>query len=177
MNFIETNFDELYLIKDYSIADIRGSFNKPYNLDFFNQNNILESPEEFFFSISTKNVIRGMHFQIPPFDSYKIVSCINGEILDVVLDLRLSSKTFGKSFSIKLNNKQSIFIPKGFAHGFLSLEENTIVTYLQSKVYNKETDKGIYYNSFGFNWNIVNPIINSRDEHLIDFNSFISPFL
>lgn len=176
MNFTKTNFDELYLIDDYSITDNRGSFNKPYNLNFFNQNNIFEYPQEFFYSISTKNVIRGMHFQIPPFDSYKIVSCINGEILDVVLDLRKSSKTFGKYYSVKLNNKQSIFIPKGFAHGFLSLEENTIVTYLQSKIYNKETDKGIYFNSFGFDWNIINPIINTRDEQLIEFKSFISPF-
>lgn len=177
MNFLDTGFDGLFLINDYSINDNRGSFNKPYNFDEFKKNNISDFPQEYFYSISAKNVIRGMHFQTPPFDCYKIVSCINGEILDVVLDLRKSSKTYGKYFSVKLNNNQTILIPNGFAHGFLSLEENTIITYLQSKVYNKENDKGIRYDSFGFDWNLINPVINARDQQLIKYNDFITPFI
>jgi len=177
MNFLNTSFDGLFLINDYSFNDNRGSFNKPYNYEVFKNNNILSFPEEFFFSISSKNVIRGMHFQTPPYDCYKIVSCINGEILDVVLDLRKSSKTFGKYFSIKLNHKQSIFIPSGFAHGFLSLENNTVVSYLQSKIYNKDNDEGVHYNSFGFDWNQLNPIVNERDQQLINYNKLITPFI
>jgi dTDP-4-dehydrorhamnose 3,5-epimerase/CDP-3, 6-dideoxy-D-glycero-D-glycero-4-hexulose-5-epimerase len=115
-----------------------------------------------------------MHFQLPPNDHEKLVYVPKGEIMDVVLDLRKNSKTFGEYINILLssNNHRSIYISKGLAHGFKSRINNTITVYNVSSVYNKNSDYGIRYNSFGYNWNIKNPIISLRDNSFITFNNF-----
>jgi dTDP-4-dehydrorhamnose 3,5-epimerase/CDP-3, 6-dideoxy-D-glycero-D-glycero-4-hexulose-5-epimerase len=119
-----------------------------------------------------------MHFQIPPADHVKMVYVINGTIVDVCLDLRHGSKTFGECFNCTLsgNDDTYLYIPKGFAHGFASLEDNTVVHYAQTTCYSKEHDCGIKYNSFGFDWNIPNPIVSDRDNSfpaLTDFDTAV----
>lgn len=179
MEICETSINGLIIIKPKIFEDERGIFIKTFTDSFFKENNLNISIKESYYSISQKNVIRGMHFQTPPYEHTKIVYVPNGEILDVVLDIRESSPTYGKFFSSILSNKNGyvLVIPKGLAHGFKSLKDNTNVTYMQTSVYSPSHDKGIHYNSFGFDWECKNPKVSSRDLIFENFNSFHSPFL
>ncbi|MFC4233170.1 dTDP-4-dehydrorhamnose 3,5-epimerase family protein [Parasediminibacterium paludis] len=179
MQFEETFIEGLYIIHLNKLSDNRGSFTKMLNEDFFKANRLRTDIKESYFSISHKNVIRGMHFQTPPAEHTKLVFVNTGSIQDVVVDLRKASNTFGQYFSISVsaNEPKLIYLPEGFAHGFLSLEDNTIVSYMQTSVYNKSCDEGILWNSFGFDWfNVENPIISSRDLLFKPFSEFNSPF-
>lgn len=150
--------------------DNRGSFVKFYS-DFG-----LEA-KEIFYTESKINTIRGMHFQSPPFEQNKIVHVVKGEIIDVLLDIRLNSNTYGKFFVYNIKEGgDSIFVPKGFAHGFLSKLENTIVIYLVDSEHNKEHDIGIKYDSFGYDWEVKDPIISVRDQNHQKFEDYKSPF-
>ena len=117
-----------------------------------------------------------MHFQLPPKDHVKLVYVVTGKIRDVCLDLRHASKTYGTYFSCVLSGDDDayLYIPRGIAHGFVSLEHNSIVHYAQTSCYSKDHDCGIRYDSFGFNWNIENPIVSDRDksfQRLADFST------
>lgn len=179
MELIKTNFDGLYIIQHKVFTDNRGLFVKTYNQEIFDELDIDLNIKERYYSISRKNVIRGMHFQTPPEDHVKLVTVISGKILDVVLDLRKKSNTFGKYFTIEIENDEgkTIFIPKGFAHGFAALEDNTIVEYNQTTGYAPSNDAGIKYDSFGFYWGIASPIISERDLSFDSFENFKNPFL
>lgn len=160
-----TEIEGLRVVNNFHVNDNRGVFVKTYNKNqFANEIGVFELRESYY-SISHKNVIRGMHFQIPPFDHGKLVYVTSGAILDVVVDLRKESKTYGHFFTIEisLDNKKSIFIPSGFAHGFMSLMDNTTTVYNVSTEYNPSFDKGVLYNSFGFNWPGQNHILSERD--------------
>lgn len=178
MKIEETKFDGLFLIKPKIFTDIRGKFIKTFHEGFFKEFGLEMDIKECFYSISEKDVIRGMHFQIPPYDHEKLVYVTYGKIIDVCLDLRRNLETYGKYYSIEISDKNGYFlyIPKGIAHGFLSLEDNTTVTYLQTSVYKKEYDKGIHYNSFGFNWNCEKPILSDRDLQFPKLKDYNSPF-
>lgn len=171
MEIENTPISGLKLIHLKEFNDSRGSFIKVFNEDFFAENSLKTNFKESYYSISAKNVIRGMHFQIPPFEHIKLVYLNQGKIIDVVLDIRKTSPTYGKYFSVELINENPtlIYIPVGCAHGFLSLEDNTMVTYLQTSCYNNACDKGINYNSFGMTWGIENPIISERDLSFPNF--------
>jgi len=133
----------------------------------------------FFFTVSRKNVIRGMHFQIPPKSQNKVICCISGKVLDVLFDLRKGSPTYLKSESIELagNQPKMVFIPPGIAHGFLSLEDNSIMLYKVSQGYSRELDQGIHWNSFGFDWPINAPTTSERDKQLPPFSDLVTPFI
>lgn len=178
MEIETTEFEDLLVIHNRPLADDRGQFLKLFNYDFFVDNKLDVDFKEFYYSISNKEVIRGMHFQIPPFQHSKLVYVSQGKILDVVLDLRKNATTFRKYFTIELNatNGDYLYIPKGFAHGFLSLDNKTIVNYAQTSCYSKVHDRGILYNSFGFDWGIKNPILSERDLDFEELNNFKSPF-
>ena len=174
---VGTDFCELYIIEHLIHKDERGSFIKSFNESSFKEIGIPNiKVRERYFSQSHKNVIRGMHFQTPPFEHLKIVTVVQGQIIDVVLDLRKKSETYGKCYSIQLPIGKSIIIPPGFAHGFMALEDNSTVEYNQTTEYSPEHDAGILYTSFGFDWNISNPIISTRDLAFPSFASFKSPF-
>lgn len=176
---IETTFIEgLRVIHLNKIEDDRGSFVKTFNKDFFINNALEYNFHESYFSISKRDVIRGMHFQIPPFDHTKLVYLNRGKIIDVVLDIRKNSPTFRKHHSIELssNNPKLVYIPTGCAHGFLCLEDDTIVTYLQTSVYSKDFDQGILWNSFDMDWKVPNPIISPRDQSFDSFTNYMSFF-
>ena len=119
------------------------------------------------FTISKKDVIRGMHFQVSPFEQGKFLYVSRGKILDVVLDLRKESPTFGKSTSFILQEgvSQGLFVPPGIAHGYLTLEEDSLINYIQSGKYSPACERGIRYDSFGFDWGITNPILSLKDAN------------
>lgn len=168
----------LLLIEPDIFNDNRGMFVKTFHDDGFKRLGIHFQSREEYFSVSHSNVLRGMHFQIPPADHDKIVYCMFGEVLDVVLDIRKDSSTYGKSYSIVLNgqSRSILYIPRGFAHGFLTLQDQNVVVYKTTREYEPQCDKGILWNSFGFMWPVENPVISDRDSKHPKFNDFSSPF-
>ncbi|MFN5794170.1 MAG: dTDP-4-dehydrorhamnose 3,5-epimerase [Bacteroidota bacterium] len=180
MEIIETGIKDLVVIKPRVFRDDRGYFFESFNrskLDFLG--NDLEFVQDNQ-SLSQKDVLRGLHFQNPPYAQAKLVSVIQGSVLDVAVDIRKQSPTYGKSFSIVLDgiDKSQLFIPAGFAHGFKTLENNTIFFYKCSNYYNKESEGCLLWNdpNLNINWDIENPILSEKDKTGEFFDSFISNF-
>ena len=165
-----------YIIKNFNSIDDRGKFVKTYNTTDFNKNNFEFIIKESYYSINKKNVIRGMHFQLPPYSHNKLVYVSSGKIIDVILDLRKNSKTFLEFCEIQLseNDNISIYIPSGCAHGFISLEDDTIMVYNVDSVYSSNYDTGLRFDSFDYTWKTKNPIISSRDRKLPSLNDFLN---
>lgn len=178
MKILHTKLDGVYRIENFFSSDQRGSFNKVFNYTEFAKNELQTEFKEIYYSNSYRDVIRGMHFQIPPFDHEKLVHVIRGSVLDVVVDLRKKSPTYGEYITFELNegNANSIYIPKGFAHGFRALEDFTTMLYCVAEVYNKESDEGIRWDSIGLDWNTDNPILSDRDKGFCVLSQFASPF-
>ena len=178
MKINKTFIEDLLIIEPQLFKDDRGFFYESYNKNNLDINIVFVQDNE---SKSYKGVIRGLHFQAPPFEQTKLVRCISGNILDVAVDLRTSSKTYGKFFSIELsseNNKQ-LFVPKGFAHGFQVLSETAIVNYKVDNFYNPKSDSGIIWNDkdLSIDWNLdVKPILSDKDLKLISVKDLKSPF-
>lgn len=158
-------------------TDLRGKFIKIFHRDFFAQNGLENNFVEDYYSVSRKAVIRGMHLQLPPRDHVKLVYCVKGEVLDVVLDLRKGSPTYGQFNAITLNAGRAncVYIPKGLAHGFFAISQ-TIMVYKVSTAYSPLHDVGILWNSFAMAWPTANPILSARDRSFPAFNVFESPF-
>lgn len=178
MNKIETDLTDVFIIEPRIFTDERGAFIKTFNVGTFNQLGLDFQLAESYYSTSKKDVIRGMHFQTPDQDHTKIVYVTSGSITDVILDIRKGSPTFGKHISLELNdvNRRIVYIPSGFAHGFLAHTDDTCVVYNQSTGYSPEHDSGIHYDSFGFDWNIASPVTSSRDLQFPRLDEFDSPF-
>ena len=178
MEILKTELDGLLFVQHKLFEDNRGIYLKTYNSTTFKDLGINLDVKERYLSVSKKNVIRGMHFQVPPKEHVKLVTVISGKILDVVLDIRKGSRSYGSCFSIEISEYdcKTIYIPKGFAHGFKALDNNTIVEYNQTTEYSFKHDNGILYDSFGFNWNVQNPIVSSRDLSFTPLDLFDTPF-
>jgi dTDP-4-dehydrorhamnose 3,5-epimerase/CDP-3, 6-dideoxy-D-glycero-D-glycero-4-hexulose-5-epimerase len=178
MNVFTTRFDKVYLIAYTQFIDLRGSFVKTFNSQFFEENNLCSNFKECFYSVSARNVLRGMHFQIPPAEQYKLVNVVQGRILDVVVDIRGKSSTYGEFLTFELEGEKAegILMGPGFAHGFLSLEDNTIVNYKTTALYEPTCDTGFKWDSFGFEWPVSNPVISDRDNSMELFENFKTPF-
>lgn len=161
-----------YLVDLPNSSDVRGCFVKTFSDAAFSQNLLGEVFQETFVSTSQQNVVRGMHWQKPPHDHAKLVSCISGRILDVVVDLRKSSPTFGEHVAIELDARKprAMLIGKGLAHGFCSLEDKTITIYQVTSEHSRDHDVGIRWDSFGFRWPVRNPIVSERDQALRPFD-------
>ena len=178
MKINKTFIEDLLIIEPQLFKDERGFFYESYNKNNLDINIVFVQDNE---SKSNRGVIRGLHFQAPPFEQTKLVRCVSGNILDVAVDLRTNSKTYGKSFSIELsseNNKQ-LFVPKGFAHGFQVLSETAIVNYKVDNFYNPKSDSGIIWNDkdLSIDWNLdLKPILSKKDLKLISFKELKSPF-
>ena len=178
MKINKTFIEDLLIIEPQLFKDDRGFFYESYNKNNLDINIVFVQDNE---SKSYKGVIRGLHFQAPPFDQTKLVRCVSGNILDVAVDLRTNSKTYGMSFSIELsseNNKQ-LFVPKGFAHGFQVLSETAIVNYKVDNFYNPKSDSGIIWNDkdLSIDWNLdIKPILSDKDLKLISVKDLKSPF-
>ena len=178
MNFIKTDFEGVYLIENKILKDNRGEFQKFFQNNLFQERGLKINIDEHFLSVSQRGVIRGMHFQLPPHSQAKLVYVMHGKIVDIIVDLRKSSKTFKQFITIELSsyNRKAIFIPEGFAHGFQSLEKNTVMVYSQSEEFHTESDSGISPFSFDMDWPIKNYIISDKDKNLTHLNNFNSPF-
>lgn len=175
---IKTDIDGIFILSNKIFLDNRGSFKKILNADDFKTLGLNFVPKELYYSINKKNVIRGMHFQLPPHAHAKLVYVVQGTITDVCLDIRKNSKTCGKYFSITLcgTDDRYLYLPAGIAHGFVSREDNTIVHYAQTSCYSKAHDAGIQYNSFGFDWKITSPIVSERDKAFPDMKRYEGVF-
>ena len=178
MELVPTELPGLKLLRPKIFQDARGSFVKTFHRDFFREHGMDFEPREEFFSTSAKNVLRGMHFQMPPAAHAKLVYCIAGRALDVALDIRKNSPAFGRCHARELNdrNREILFIPVGLAHGFLALEDNTTMVYQASTVHSPALDTGIVWNSFGFDWPVVAPVLSDRDQKFPTLREFQSPF-
>ncbi len=178
MKVVKNILNDCLLLDPGSFIDSRGSFTKFFSQAVFNELDLSLDIQEQFYTFSKKDVIRGMHFQTPPFDHEKLVTCVQGRVLDVVLDLRKSSINYGKfeSCIMDARNNSILFIPKGFAHGFLSLEDNTCLMYSVTSQYAPNNDKGIMWDSFGFEWPCDNPIVSQRDLNHIKLSDYHSTF-
>ncbi len=178
MKFLETDIKGLYEISPNVFEDNRGYFSETFSLssfkDIFGEVEFIQDNE----SKSCFGVLRGLHIQKKPFEQSKLIRVIEGEVLDVVVDLRENSQTYGKTFSIILNdiNKKQLFIPRGFAHGFVVLSESVIFSYKVDNYYSPENETGIIWNDEDLNidWKIdlSKLILSEKDIKLNTFKEF-----
>jgi len=180
MKVIKTKITGLVIIEPDVFQDERGYFFESWNQKKFNESvtqvNFVQDNQ----SCSLKGALRGLHFQNPPHDQGKLVRVISGSILDVAVDIRKKSSTYGQYVSVELTaeNKNMFYIPPGFAHGFLALEDNTIMSYKCTNDYNKESEGSLLWNdkNLNINWGIENPIISEKDLNADSFTTFNSLF-
>ena len=175
---IETHLSGCYEIIPVVRGDIRGSFIKTFHEPAFKELELETNFKEEYFSTSKKNVIRGLHFQIPPEDHVKLVYCAEGNVMDVAVDLRKSSQTYGKFHISTLNsqNGNMIYIPKGFAHGFCAISDIAVIVCKTTTVYSAAHDKGILWNSVNIPWKCDEPILSEKDKLHPTLAEFNSPF-
>ena len=180
MIFSSGPMDGLVIIQPSVFGDERGYFYESYNIEEFKKNGIDINFVQDNQSMSHKGALRGLHFQFPPFAQGKLVRVIRGAVLDVVVDIRKSSPTYGKYFGIELTEKNftMFWVPPGFAHGFATLEDNTLFSYKCTNVYHKECEGGLLWNdqSLNIDWRIHNPILSDKDRFHTTLNDFVSPF-
>jgi dTDP-4-dehydrorhamnose 3,5-epimerase len=180
MELINTPIKDLLIIQPKVFSDERGYFFESYSESVFKKNNLHLHFVQDNESLSQKGVLRGLHFQNPPFAQGKLVRVIKGAVLDIAVDIRKNSATYGKHFAIELTeqNKTQLWIPEGFAHGFLTLENNTIFSYKCTNLYNKNSEGCILWNdpTIGINWGIENPLLSEKDKLGEPFEMFKSNF-
>lgn len=178
---IKTPINDLLILKPKVFQDERGYFTESYNQELFDS--YIPSGTRFVQdnqSLSHSGVLRGMHFQNPPYAQAKLVRVIRGAVLDVAVDLRKNSPSYGKHFSVELNetNFLQMFIPEGFAHGFLTLKDHTIFYYKCNNYYKPDAEGLLSWKDPDLNidWNISNPVVSAKDQKGDAFSSFQSPF-
>ena len=182
MKFSKVVIDGIVVIEPTVFVDKRGSFLESYNKNEFEKVigkvSFIQDNE----SRSSKGVLRGLHYQTPPFAQAKLVRCIEGEVLDIVVDIRKSSPTYGLYHSevLSCENKKQLFIPRGFAHGFLVLSDSATFAYKVDNAYTKDNEAGIQWNDkqLGINWGVKESeiFISDKDVQLPLFSKFKSPF-
>jgi dTDP-4-dehydrorhamnose 3,5-epimerase len=182
MKFIETKISDVIIIEPTVFGDNRGYFLESYNKKKFEEvigiTSFIQDNE----SKSSKGVLRGLHFQKPPFDQAKLVRCIEGEVLDIAVDIRKNSKTYGQHVTVLLSgeNKRQLFVPRGFAHGFVVLSDSATFAYKVDNTYAPEFDAGIRWNDKELNiqWGMEDSevIISIKDAELPFLSEFESPF-
>ncbi|MHC1707043.1 MAG: dTDP-4-dehydrorhamnose 3,5-epimerase [Bacteroidales bacterium] len=180
MKIEHTDIYDIILIKPKIFQDNRGYFFESFHKEILAQAGIHEEFVQDNQSLSARGIIRGMHFQVPPFAQGKLVRVIKGAVIDVAVDLRKSSPTYGKHIKQELNeeNKMMMWIPAGFAHGFLSLEDNTIFHYKCTQYYNKQSEICLRWDDPDLNiqWGDLKPFLSEKDQSGDIFRNFLSPF-
>ena len=182
MKFIKTKIQDVIIIEPSVFGDNRGYFLESFNLEKFEENvypiKFVQDNE----SKSSKGVLRGLHFQKPPFDQAKLVRCIEGRVMDVAVDIRKGSLTYGKHVAVELTgeNKRQLFVPRGFAHGFSVLSESATFAYKVDNSYAPEYDSGIKYDDsdLNINWGLTKNevLLSIKDKNLPAFKDLNSPF-
>ena len=178
MEFEKTPLPGLYLIKPKIYEDSRGYFFESFNEKIFSEEGINISFVQDNQSCSTKGVLRGLHFQKKPHEQGKLVRVVHGSVLDVAVDMRKDSPAFGQHYKQILSSKNNLmmWIPPGFAHGFLALESDTVFTYKCSAYYNKDAEAGVIWNDkdLKIDWQVNSPVISSKDEALPTWKEYWS---
>ncbi len=168
MQIIKTEIPDLLIIQPKVFEDERGYFYESYNKKILAENGMDANFVQDNQSMSQKGVLRGLHFQAPPYTQGKLVSVIKGAVLDVAVDLRKNSPAYGKHYTIELTekNKTMFWVPEGFAHGFLTLENNTIFSYKCTNYYHKDSENSILWNDPALNisWGIQDPVLSEKDK-------------
>ncbi len=183
MPFVETGFPGLKIFEPRVLEDSRGYFFESFSQKLFHDNGITSEFVQDNESKSQNGVLRGLHYQLPPYAQAKLVRVVEGSVLDVMVDIRKGSPTFGKHFSVELSaeNKRQMYIPRGFAHGFAVLSPTCIFQYKCDAYYNKESEGGIRYNDpdLGIDWNINidSAVISDKDKSLPLFRDCINTFV
>jgi dTDP-4-dehydrorhamnose 3,5-epimerase len=181
MTFVPTELNDVIEIIPRVFVDDRGAFFESFQQEKFNEavgrNVIFVQDNE---SISKKNVVRGLHFQIPPFAQGKLVRVIQGAVMDVAVDIRKNSPTFGQHVKrlLTAENKHQLWIPEGFAHGFVALEDATIFQYKCTNYYHSASEQSLLWNDhdLAIDWGITQAIVSEKDTTASLFHSFLSPF-
>ncbi|MDC0467945.1 dTDP-4-dehydrorhamnose 3,5-epimerase [Bacteroidia bacterium] len=180
MDVSTTNIEGLLVIQPKVFGDERGYFFESFRDDVLNNHGVYSKFVQDNQSKSNKGILRGLHFQKAPHAQGKLVRVVKGSVLDIAVDIRTNSPTYGHHFSIELNevNKTIFYIPPGFAHGFLTLEDNTLFSYKCTNYYNLESEGSVLWNSESLNidWGIENPILSEKDNTAPNFKDFKSPF-
>lgn len=180
MDVSKTNIEGLLVIQPKVFGDERGYFFESFRDDVLNNHGVYSKFVQDNQSKSNKGILRGLHFQKAPHAQGKLVRVVKGSVLDIAVDIRTNSPTYGHHFSIELNevNKTIFYIPPGFAHGFLTLEDNTLFSYKCTNYYNLESEDSVLWNSelLNIDWGIENPILSEKDNTAPNFKDFKSPF-
>ncbi|HIW86951.1 MAG TPA: dTDP-4-dehydrorhamnose 3,5-epimerase [Candidatus Onthomorpha intestinigallinarum] len=180
MEIRETKLSGLIILEPKVFGDERGSFMETYNRETFARLGLDMTFVQDNESVSAKGVLRGIHFQRPPFAQGKLVRVVSGRALDYAVDLRRNSPTYGQYACVELSgrNKRMMYLPEGFAHAFLSLEDDTVFNYKCTNFYNKQSEDGLLWSDkdLGIEWPVDNPILSEKDLRLGLFKDFVSPF-
>ncbi|PKR79652.1 dTDP-4-dehydrorhamnose 3,5-epimerase [Brumimicrobium salinarum] len=181
MKITNTGIKDLIILEPKVFGDNRGYFFESFNEQLWQEKtnkqvHFVQDNE----SMSQKGVLRGLHFQKPPFSQGKLVRVVQGAVLDVAVDLRQNSPTYGEHFKIILSaeNKKQFYVPEGFAHGFLTLEDNSIFSYKCTEFYHPESEGGLQWNDKKLNidWGEKKPLLSEKDKHYQEFVNFVTPF-
>ncbi|HRH67009.1 MAG TPA: dTDP-4-dehydrorhamnose 3,5-epimerase [Bacteroidia bacterium] len=177
MKFTPTPLSGLILIEPDIFRDDRGTFLESYNKDQFLTAGIDVDFIQDNQSVSKLHVVRGLHFQNPPYAQGKLVRVVKGRVLDVAVDIRPGSATFGRHYSLELNSidQKMLWIPPGFAHGFSVLEEDSVFCYKVTTLYSKEHERGIRFDDpeLNINWRVPNPVVSEKDKILPTFKEYL----
>ena len=180
MKIIKTPIEGLLVIEPNVFSDERGHFFESWSRESFNGKGLELDFVQDNQSLSCKGALRGLHFQNPPFAQGKLVRVIKGSVIDVAVDIRKNSSTYGQHYSVELSeeNKTAFWIPPGFAHGFVSLEDGTIFTYKCTEVYNKKSEGALVWNdeTLNINWGVDHPLVSDKDMVAGNFNDFTTQF-
>jgi len=178
MDIEQSSIPGCFILQARVLSDARGRFVKTFHVDRFAELGLRTDWREEYFSSSVRNVVRGMHFQTPPADHAKMVFCLTGTVLDVVVDLRRGSPCYGQAFGVELSeqNGRGLYIPTGCAHGFVALGDDAGMYYKVTSVHAAESDAGIAWDSIDFNWPVASPELSERDRRHPRLADFKSPF-
>ena len=180
MKVTKLPFEGVILIEPAVFTDNRGYFFESYNEVPFQKAGIPDTFVQDNHSVSKKGVLRGLHFQVPPYEQGKLVRVVSGAALDVIVDIRRSSRSYGKHLAVELNDQtqQMLWIPPGFAHGFLALTDNTVFLYKCTKPYHKQSEGGIIWNDskLCIDWGEKNPLVSGKDLELGTFEELLTEF-
>jgi dTDP-4-dehydrorhamnose 3,5-epimerase len=181
MDVEKTNIHGLCIIVPDVFADERGFFVETYHRDRYREAGVEADFVQDNLSCSGKGVLRGLHYQAPPFAQGKLVTVLSGCALDVAVDIRFGSPTFGKYVAVELSEKnhRQFWIPAGFAHGFIALEDDTLFAYKCTNVYSKAHDRGLLWNdpAIGIDWRIDAPLISEKDSRQPALRDLAEEFL
>ena len=175
---IETPLPGCYVLQSHPVVDQRGCFVKTYHRDWFASLGLRTDWAEQYYSVSQPGVVRGLHFQLPPHDHAKLIYCIAGRVLDIALDLRQGSPSYGEHIRIVLAADQAnmLYLPPGLAHGFSTYHQPATLLYNVTSVYHPESDTGIRWDTANIEWPHQNPQLSDRDQTFPTLADFKTPF-